>query len=116
MAGESDLPGQFDYRCRMSMSGGACTLSVFDQREAEDMCDADPDCQAFIMTKQHTWTGKRNRVFLVGFFCLFVCFFKLFLDVLLSLPDNIHGRVSETVFFKCFSMYFYHDQTTHMDG
>lgn len=55
---QSDLPGQYDYRCRMSMSGGGCTLSVFDQREAEDICDDDPECKGFIMTKQHTWTGE----------------------------------------------------------
>lgn len=42
----------------MSMSGGGCTLSVFDQREAEDICDDDPECKGFIMTKQHTWTGE----------------------------------------------------------
>ncbi|KAK7487004.1 hypothetical protein BaRGS_00021674, partial [Batillaria attramentaria] len=53
----SDLPGQFDYRCRMSMSGAGCTLSVFDQREAEDLCDADPDCRGVIMTQQKTWAG-----------------------------------------------------------
>ena len=54
---QSDLPGEYDYRCRMSMSGGGCTLSVFDQREAEDICDVDPDCKGFVMTQQHTWTG-----------------------------------------------------------
>ncbi|KAL8580760.1 hypothetical protein ACOMHN_018432 [Nucella lapillus] len=55
---ESDLPGQYDYRCRMSMSGGGCTLSVFDQREAEDLCDLDPECHAFVLTTQRTWTGR----------------------------------------------------------
>lgn len=55
---ESDIPGQFDYRCRMSMSGAGCTLSVFDRREAEDLCDADPDCKGVIMTQQKTWAGR----------------------------------------------------------
>lgn len=54
----SDLPGQFDYRCRMSMSGAGCTLSVFDQREAEDLCEQDPECKALVMTDQLTWAGQ----------------------------------------------------------
>ncbi|XP_005090794.1 extracellular tyrosine-protein kinase PKDCC [Aplysia californica] len=53
-----DLPGQFDYRCRFSMSGGACTLSVFDLREAQDICDMDEECQGFIWTRKKTWTGR----------------------------------------------------------
>ncbi|XP_046338858.2 extracellular tyrosine-protein kinase PKDCC-like [Haliotis rufescens] len=55
---ESDLPGQFDYRCRFSMSGGGCTLSVFDRQEAEDLCNLDPDCKGFVFTNQKTWTGR----------------------------------------------------------
>ncbi|GAB1605112.1 extracellular tyrosine-protein kinase PKDCC-like [Argonauta hians] len=55
----SDLPGQFDYRCRASISGTSCTLSVYDQKEAEDMCENDPDCYGFVMTNQTTWTGRR---------------------------------------------------------
>ncbi|XP_041353612.1 extracellular tyrosine-protein kinase PKDCC-like [Gigantopelta aegis] len=56
---ESDLPGQFDYRCRFSMSGGGCTLSVFDSLEAESICNLDPDCKGFVMTNQKTWTGRK---------------------------------------------------------
>ncbi|PVD25591.1 hypothetical protein C0Q70_13249 [Pomacea canaliculata] len=54
----SDLPGQFDYRCRMSLSGTGCTLSVFDLREAEDMCNGDHECRGFIVTNQRTWIGR----------------------------------------------------------
>ena len=63
---QQDLPGQFDYRCRFSMSGGACTLSVFDLREAQDICDMDEECHGFIWTRKHTWTGGLligNRLF-----------------------------------------------------
>ena len=36
---KADLPGQFDYRCRTSLSGVGCTLSVFDQREDKELQD-----------------------------------------------------------------------------
>lgn len=58
----SDLPGQFDYRCRMSLSGTGCTLSVFDLREAEDMCNGDHECRGFIVTNQRTWIGGWRQV------------------------------------------------------
>ena len=53
-----DLPGQYDYRCRLSLSGSGCTISVFDQREAEEICSADLECQGFVMTNDKTWTGN----------------------------------------------------------
>ncbi|ESO92038.1 hypothetical protein LOTGIDRAFT_62659, partial [Lottia gigantea] len=52
-----DLPGEYDYRCRYSMSGGGCTVSVFDRKEAEDLCSRDPECKSFVMTNSLTWTG-----------------------------------------------------------
>ncbi|KAK6181547.1 hypothetical protein SNE40_009378 [Patella caerulea] len=55
----SDLPGQHDYRCRFSMSGVGCTVSVFDQREAEDICKIDPECKGFVITDQTTWAGRK---------------------------------------------------------
>ncbi|XP_064601711.1 extracellular tyrosine-protein kinase PKDCC-like [Liolophura sinensis] len=55
----SDTPGHFDYRCKLSLSGSGCTISVFDQREAEDMCNTDPECRSFVMTSQMTWTGRK---------------------------------------------------------
>ncbi|XP_059162283.1 extracellular tyrosine-protein kinase PKDCC-like isoform X2 [Physella acuta] len=54
----SDLPGQYDYRCRLSMSSVSCTLSVFDLLEAQHICDRDSECQGFIWTQQKTWTGR----------------------------------------------------------
>ncbi|XP_045185763.2 extracellular tyrosine-protein kinase PKDCC-like isoform X1 [Mercenaria mercenaria] len=33
---QSDLPGQYDYRCRLSFSMATCTVSVFDLLEAEE--------------------------------------------------------------------------------
>lgn len=52
-----DLPGIHDYRCWASLSGTGCALSVFDRKEAEDMCDTDPECHGFVMTEETTWTG-----------------------------------------------------------
>ncbi|KAH9489512.1 hypothetical protein Btru_046929, partial [Bulinus truncatus] len=54
----SDLPGQFDYRCRSSLSGDGCTVSVFDLTEAKDICDLDEECQCFVWTQTKTWTGR----------------------------------------------------------
>lgn len=56
---ESDLPGQFDYRCRYSIATSGCTVSVFDQKEAEDLCDYDPECQAFVISSETSWTGMQ---------------------------------------------------------
>ena len=53
----SDLPGLFDYRCRYSVASGICTVSVFDQHEAEQLCNNDPDCNAFVLSPHRTWTG-----------------------------------------------------------
>jgi hypothetical protein len=54
---DRDMPGAHDYACKFSLTPNGCTLSVFDRREAEDFCDKDPMCQAFVMTDQKTWTG-----------------------------------------------------------
>ncbi|KAI0236607.1 Extracellular tyrosine-protein kinase PKDCC [Lamellibrachia satsuma] len=54
----SDLPGQWDYHCRYTVASSGCTVSVFDRREAEDMCDAEPDCRAFVLSSERTWTGR----------------------------------------------------------
>ena len=54
---ERDLAGLYDYTCRYSTQGGDCTVSVFDYREAQDLCEADPQCQAVVLTNQRTWTG-----------------------------------------------------------
>ena len=52
-----DLAGIHDYRCRFSLSVMECTISVFDQREAEDVCDIDDECRGFVMSQNKTWTG-----------------------------------------------------------
>lgn len=54
----SDLPGAYDYRCHLSLSGNGCTLSVFDVREAQDICNLDSNCTAFVLTHHRTWTGR----------------------------------------------------------
>lgn len=59
----ADLPGLFDYRCRFSLSSAGCSVSVFDRREAEDICDMDEECKGFVMSATKTWTG-RNLVHL----------------------------------------------------
>nr|CAD7262366.1 unnamed protein product [Timema shepardi] len=54
---DSDLPGQFDYRCHHSMSAVSCVVSVFNEVEAAQMCTRDPDCRAVVLGQEHTWTG-----------------------------------------------------------
>ncbi|XP_013404599.1 extracellular tyrosine-protein kinase PKDCC [Lingula anatina] len=53
-----DYPGRYDYRCRYSVAGGNCHISVFDQKEAEMLCDKDKDCKGFVMSDQKSWTGR----------------------------------------------------------
>lgn len=55
---QRDMPGVHDFVCQASLAPNACTLSVFDVREAEDVCDREATCKAFVMTDQKTWTGK----------------------------------------------------------
>ena len=55
---DADLPGMFDYRCRFSLSSAGCSVSVYDQREAEDICDMDEECKGFVMSSSKTWTGQ----------------------------------------------------------
>lgn len=54
-----DLPGMYDYRCRFSLSSAGCSVSVYDRREAEDICDMEEECQGFVMSPTKTWTGRR---------------------------------------------------------
>ncbi|CAL1536960.1 unnamed protein product, partial [Lymnaea stagnalis] len=54
----SDLPGQFDYRCGLAAPGAGCALSVFDLQEAKHLCDLDSRCKGFIWTHRKTWTGR----------------------------------------------------------
>lgn len=54
----TDLPGQHDYRCRLSLSMATCTVSVFDLQEAEDLCNSDQDCKGFVVAQQTTWSGR----------------------------------------------------------
>ena len=53
-----DFPGQYDYNCRYSHGGKSCTISVFDRQEAEFLCNVEPECRAFVLTKHKTWTGE----------------------------------------------------------
>ena len=53
----SDMPGQYDYNCQYCMDGSGCTVSVYDIKEAEQLCDADVQCKAFVLTDSRTWTG-----------------------------------------------------------
>ena len=62
----SDLPGMFDYRCKSTIGGAACTVSVFDVREAQQICDADDQCHCFVISPQRTWTGDLTIPY--GFF------------------------------------------------
>lgn len=57
---DSDLPGLFDYRCRYSIATSGCTVSAFDEKEAEELCDFDSQCQAFVISSQKTWTGRQT--------------------------------------------------------
>ena len=57
VSADADLPGLYDYKCRFSIASG-CTLSVLDQREAEQLCDLDSECKAFVISNKQTWTGK----------------------------------------------------------
>lgn len=54
---DCDLPEQFDYRCRYSIATSGCTVSAFDEKEAEDLCEFDSQCQAFVISRKKTWTG-----------------------------------------------------------
>ncbi|XP_013062692.2 extracellular tyrosine-protein kinase PKDCC-like [Biomphalaria glabrata] len=58
MHSRSDLPGEFDYRCGLSLSGDGCTVSVFDLREAQDVCDSEESCRGFVWTQSKTWAGR----------------------------------------------------------
>lgn len=53
-----DLPGLHDYQCRYSLSVNDCTITVFDEREGEQLCDRDEQCRGFVMSPLRTWTGR----------------------------------------------------------
>uniref|UniRef100_A0A8D2KXL2 Extracellular tyrosine-protein kinase PKDCC n=1 Tax=Varanus komodoensis TaxID=61221 RepID=A0A8D2KXL2_VARKO len=48
-----------DYRCWPSYHHKGCLLSVFDVREAIDVCESHSQCSAFVLTNQTTWTGNK---------------------------------------------------------
>uniref|UniRef100_A0ABM5FK34 Extracellular tyrosine-protein kinase PKDCC isoform X1 n=1 Tax=Pogona vitticeps TaxID=103695 RepID=A0ABM5FK34_9SAUR len=52
-----------NYRCWPSYHHKGCLLSVFDVREAIEVCESHSQCKAFVLTNQTTWTGnKPHRV------------------------------------------------------
>lgn len=53
-----DLPNVYDYTCRLSLTGLGCTVSVFDIIEAEELCNNDVKCKAFVVSGHRTWTGR----------------------------------------------------------
>lgn len=55
---KSDLPGLFDYNCLYSLASSTCTLTVFDEMEARDLCDLDPQCRAIVFSNETSWTGR----------------------------------------------------------
>lgn len=59
---QTDMPGLHDYRCRLSLSVATCTVSVYDTREAEDICAMMEECRGFVMSKQTTWTGISKQL------------------------------------------------------
>ncbi|XP_067136460.1 extracellular tyrosine-protein kinase PKDCC-like [Centruroides vittatus] len=64
---DSDLPGLFDYHCQLTLSGHGCTLSVFDTEEAAKICSGDPECKAFVLTNDTTWSGRKIVHFKNGY-------------------------------------------------
>ncbi|XP_029449167.1 extracellular tyrosine-protein kinase PKDCC [Rhinatrema bivittatum] len=48
-----------NYRCWPSYDHKGCLLSVFDIREAMEVCESHPQCKAFVWTNQTTWTGRQ---------------------------------------------------------
>ncbi|XP_010865890.1 extracellular tyrosine-protein kinase PKDCC [Esox lucius] len=55
-----------NYRCWPSYQHDGCLLSVFSIREAIDVCESHAQCQAFVLTNQTTWTGRRLVFFKTG--------------------------------------------------
>ncbi|KAF7252628.1 Extracellular tyrosine-protein kinase PKDCC [Varanus komodoensis] len=55
-----------DYRCWPSYHHKGCLLSVFDVREAIDVCESHSQCSAFVLTNQTTWTGRHLVYFKMG--------------------------------------------------
>ncbi|XP_072049455.1 extracellular tyrosine-protein kinase PKDCC-like [Amphiura filiformis] len=55
-----DYPAVHDYWCHGTIYAGAnsCAFSVVDESEARYLCSHDPQCKAFVMTSQKTWTGR----------------------------------------------------------
>lgn len=54
---DQDLPGLHDYRCRYSIGFG-CYISVYDQKEAEVLCNNDRQCKGFVISPHRTWSGN----------------------------------------------------------
>ncbi|XP_059675481.1 extracellular tyrosine-protein kinase PKDCC [Gavia stellata] len=47
-----------DYKCWPSYSHLGCLLSVHSAEEAAAICNAQSQCQSFIITQRRTWTGR----------------------------------------------------------
>ncbi|ESN95229.1 hypothetical protein HELRODRAFT_193594 [Helobdella robusta] len=54
-----DLPGHHDYQCSFTRNMIGCTLTVHDVIEAEEMCEAEKDCVAFVLSPLRSWTDRR---------------------------------------------------------
>nr|XP_033791549.1 extracellular tyrosine-protein kinase PKDCC isoform X2 [Geotrypetes seraphini] len=66
-----------NYRCWPSYHHQGCLLSVFDLREAIEVCESHSQCKAFVWTNQTTWTGRQ------------LVFFKMDSSHVVSDPDKI---------------------------
>lgn len=57
---DRDCPAIHDYWCHGTIYAGAnsCAFSVRNEDEARYLCIHDPQCKAFVMTSQTTWTGR----------------------------------------------------------
>uniref|UniRef100_A0A8C0B7V8 Protein kinase domain containing, cytoplasmic n=1 Tax=Buteo japonicus TaxID=224669 RepID=A0A8C0B7V8_9AVES len=73
---EAFIPDE-NYRCWPSYHHKGCLLSVFDVNEAIEICDSYPQCKAFVLTNQTTWTGRQ------------LVFFKMASNHIMPDPDKI---------------------------
>uniref|UniRef100_A0A8D0DYZ1 Extracellular tyrosine-protein kinase PKDCC n=1 Tax=Salvator merianae TaxID=96440 RepID=A0A8D0DYZ1_SALMN len=55
-----------NYKCWPSYHHKGCLLSVFDLREAMEICEGHSQCKAFVFTNQTTWTGRQLVYFKMG--------------------------------------------------
>ncbi|XP_030050469.1 extracellular tyrosine-protein kinase PKDCC [Microcaecilia unicolor] len=66
-----------NYKCWPSYHHKGCLLSVFDLREAIEVCESHSQCKAFVWTNQTTWTGRQ------------LVFFKMDSSRVVPAPDKI---------------------------